>query len=106
MPWYIHTAEFVGKAPNLHLSDLTVDLHMVTNLHSGVVDLYIGDVEPSKAAIRVTIDVRRTPILRLDRAEAPTSKQCSIINSVLETMGIEEGPRRYILSEARRQVRQ
>jgi hypothetical protein len=101
MPWKIHTAEFLGRRPCLHMVDHSVNLHLVTDLGSGVIDLYIGHIEPSQANLHLTIDVDRVPIVVLERVSRFASKQVAIIDNVLTTMGLADSTRRALLQPAR-----
>jgi len=108
MPWKIFNAELEGRTPCLHMRDESVDLHMVTDLGNGVIDLYIGSPEPERSAIYVTIDVdRKDGIVQLEHAvdrqgKVPFNKQHIIIDSVLMTMGIPDRTRQTILYDVRR----
>ncbi len=89
MPWKIRKTVLTGEVPTLHLWDETVNLHLVTDLGNGVVDLYIGDSDPNVAAIRITIDVDHKPVVELVRAAKCTPRQVDIITRVLKSMDID-----------------
>lgn len=89
MPWRIRKTVLTGGVPTLHMWDETVNLHLVTDLGNGVVDLYIGDSDPTVASILITIDVDHDPVVELVRASKCTPRQVSIITNVLKSMDID-----------------
>lgn len=103
MPWKIHKQETVlaGKAPRLVMWDASVDLFLVTELNTGVVDIFIGADRPRFANIHVTIDSERTPVIQLEHAFKCNEQQCAIVSSVLATMGINDQQRHAILQKAK-----
>lgn len=88
MTWRINSLTLSGDVPVLHLEDKTVDVHLVTHLASGTVDLYIGP-SPETAAILFSIDVERNPVVNLERCSHPTPLQCRVIQTILGTMRLD-----------------
>jgi len=103
MPWKIQKAPITGESPRVHMVDHSVDLHLVTDLATGVVDLYIGSHSPQDAAIHIEVDSEKVPSVRLIKAQVKTQdypRQCSIIDNVLSTMGLSSVARENILFRA------
>ena len=98
MPWKIHTVEMMGRQPFTHMEDASVNLHLVTHLTKGVINLYIGHLDADKARLHVEFRTHLTPIARLLRASDDFQHQdLVIIDSVLQTMGLDHHQRSYIL---------
>lgn len=88
MTWKINNLTPSGDEPVLHMEDKSVDVHLVTHLDSGCIDLYIGPT-PQTAAILFTCDVERNPVVQLERCHNPTPLQCRVIQTILGTMRLD-----------------
>lgn len=95
MPWKIHDAEFEPGNPFIHHTDPKVDLHMVTSMANGTVQVYIGHIEPDKARFLIRISDDGAEVMR---AKDWTRKDLLIMDSVLETMGAKEHTRKKLLN--------
>lgn len=107
MPWKIqrHLTQLTGPNPVLHMSDLSVDVHLVHELRTGILDLYIGGATPELSAIHIEVDVERKRPAKLMRGRVldPNlyARQLKIIDNVLSTMNIPQNVRWAILAKAR-----
>lgn len=91
MPWRIKSSTNIRdpKNPVIHMFDGSVNVHLLTHLDSGVVDLWIGDNVPVSATVYITIDSERTPIVKLEETtKQPTALDLSVIRTVLTSLGI------------------
>lgn len=89
MTWKIKQLIPQGESPILHMWDQSVNVHLVTHLDSGTVDLYIGADEPSRSTCWFSIDSERDIPVKLEHCDNPSQLQQRVIQTILGTMRLD-----------------
>jgi hypothetical protein len=92
MPWKVKNLVHNTEASRLHLHDAKVDVHMVTHLKTGVVDLFMGADHPANARVWVSIDAERPDLVQVERLHHVNQGHYTVIVGILGTMALDPLP--------------